>query len=116
MSPLVGITIDLLKKKAAEAVIAMIVAKAPFFAGWFVNPILGWIVPIVIDVLYDKGALGFNFLWITVENSVELSAAIKSRENLVEILKSGGNYDEAEKEFDEAADKLIRLRREHLPR
>ena len=116
MSPLVDVTINLLKKKASEMVIQLIVAKAPFFAGWFVNPILGWIVPIVIDVLYDKGALGLNFLWIAVESSMELSAAIKTRDNLRDILTNGGNYDKAEREFDDATDDLVRHRFDRLPR
>lgn len=116
MSPLVDVTINLLKKKLAEEVIKLLVAKSPFFASWFVNPILSWIVPIVIDVLYDKAALGINFIWIAVENSAELNAAIKTRDELKAILQSGGNYKDIEEDFNEATDELIRRRHARLPR
>lgn len=116
MSPLVDATIDLLKKKAAEEVIKLLIAKMPFLGSWFFNPIIGWLVPIIIDVLYDKAALGINFLWITVENSAELNAAIKTRDELKAILQKGGDYKEANDDFNEATDDLIRRRHDRLPR
>jgi len=105
-----------MKRLAVEAVMKLIVAKAPFFAGRFINPILGWIVPMVIEVLYDKGALAVNWMWIIVENSLELKAAVKSKDRLFKILEAGGDYAKAEKEFNDATDDLIQHDFDRLPR
>jgi hypothetical protein len=115
-SAIVAQAIASMKKLAAEAVIKLIVAKAPFFAGRFVNPIISWLVPIIIDVLYDKGALAVNWMWINLDNNLELKAAIGSKEKLYAILQAGVNYAEAEKEFNKATDDIIRHEFNRLPR
>lgn len=110
------VIVPILKKEAANWVIKALVAKSSFFAGWLISPILGWVVPMIIDVLYDKGALGVNWLWIIVENKSELKDVIKSKENLRAVLLGGGDYTKAEQEFDDAAEDLIRHNFNHLPR
>lgn len=116
MSTVAEAIVNLLKKEAASYVIKALVARLPFLGTWFMNPIIGFLVTEVIDILYDKGALGINWLWIIIENNIELNAAIKSRIALKEILKAGGNYEEAEENFDEATDDIIRRRHKRLPR
>lgn len=112
----VDATIAAMKKLAAEAVMKLIIAKAPFFAGRFINPVLGWVIPLVIDVLYDKGALAANWMWIIIDNNMELKAAVKSKERLYKILEAGGDYHAAEKEFNEATNDLIQHDFSRLPR
>jgi hypothetical protein len=97
-----------LKKLAKDEVVKLIVAKAPFFAGSIMNPLLGWFVSIVIGVLYDKGALGINWMWISLDNNKELKEALKSKEKLYAILQAGGDHAKAEQEFNKATDDLIR--------
>lgn len=107
-NPIAVAAIDLLKKELAKKVLALAIAKAPFLASAFVNPIAAWFISIIIDVLYDKMALGVNWVWSIVENHAELKAAIKTRDKLAGILAAGGDYTKAEKEFDDATDDLIR--------
>ena len=113
---LAKVIIDELKKQAAKEVIGLLAARSSFFASWFMSPILSFIVPLVIDILYDKIALGVNWLWIIVENNAELKNAIGSKEKLEKILSAGGDYTQAEREFNEATDDLIRHNFERLPR
>lgn len=115
MSDIVKDTIDLLKKEAASAVIKALVAKISFFGSWFMNPILAFIVPIVINYLYEEGAFAVDWVWILIQNSNELSMAIKTKDNLQKILAAGGDYKKAEAAFDQAGDDLIRRNFNHLP-
>lgn len=99
--------IELLKDEAAKSVIKALVAKSSFFASFFMTPVLAWFVPFVIDILYDKGALAINWVWILVDNHVELKRAIDTKEKLQAILAAGGDYTKAEEAFNEATDDLI---------
>ncbi len=115
-SAVVDSIIAALKKEAAEQVIKKLAAKSAFFSSWFMSPILSFIVPIVIDELYDKSALGINWLWIIIENKKELKDAIRTREELLSLLRNGQDTTQAEDEFNEAADSLIKRNNGHLPR
>lgn len=108
--------IGALKKEAVNWVIKRLVIKAAWMGSWFMSPILNFIVPMIIDALYDYGALGINWLWMLVENHLELKTAIKTKENLQAILKAGGDYTKAEEEFDDATDSLIEHNFNRLPR
>lgn len=108
--------VDLLKKELAKKVMAQLVAKSAFFANVFVNPIIGFFLPVIIDALWSQGALGINWVWIIVENNRELKNAIESRENLAHLLASSQDTTKAEERFDEDADDLIKRNHDHLPR
>lgn len=115
-SAVVNSLIAALKKEAVAKIISSLVAKSSFFASWFMSPLLSWIVPIIIDELYDISALGINWLWIIVENKKELKDAISTREALQKLLLEGKDTKKAEEDFNEAADNLISRNHKHLPR
>ena len=115
MNQIVEQTTELLKKKLIDSVIESLVIRSPFFSSWLIAPLTSFFVTLIIDELYKRAALAVNWVWIIVENNAELSAAIKTKERLALLLNAGENYAEAEKEFDEATDKIIRHNFDRLP-
>jgi hypothetical protein len=108
--------IDHLKKSLAEEALKLIVARAPFLGSAFINPITTFFVKMLIDVLYDKGALGINWVWSLIENKHELKDALKTREDLRRLLEAGLDTTKVEEEFNEATDDLIKRNHDRLPR
>ncbi len=109
MNPIVEQAINLLKKKLAEKVIEALVARSAFFAGWFVNPIIGFFVPMIIDLLYEQGAFYVEWVWNIIENNIELKNAVKSKTTLKAVLDAKGDYAKAEQAFNEATDDIIHI-------
>ncbi len=104
-------TIKLLKKSLTEKLVEQIVERYFVSVGWLMNPVLGFFMPIVIDFLYNEGAFAVHWVWDIVENHLELSKLIKTKNVLQAVMAAGDDHAQAEKEFDKAADGII----QHTP-
>lgn len=99
--------IILLKKTLAEKIIELIVTRYFLSASWLMNPILGFFVPMIIEFLYNEGAFAVHWIWDIVENHMELSSLIKTKETLHAVMAAGGDHAKAEEAFNKAADDII---------
>lgn len=105
---------DLLKEALSQLAISLLKVELPFLSTWFMSPVLGFFAPIIIGVLFDRGAFAVDWVWISIQNHVELGKAISTKEQLQKILEAKGDYEKAEKEFDDASDALIRHNFDHI--
>lgn len=106
-------------KLATKELVARLIAQGATWLAWpIVGPVANFIIEKILTEAYSGTALGANLLWISIENSKELKAAIKTKENLKRLLDGGvlNEIKKAEDEFDKATDDLVRRNTSHLPK
>ena len=104
---------DAVYKNAKKLIIEAIVTKLPFLAGEFCNPILGFFVGRILDIVYAQLWRTISFALVDYEVKAQKDAYDASVVQIKAVLDkqgvTGAEVEKAKKEFEDRLHTIIRF-------